>query len=120
MREIDYEMSAPTVLFEDNKACIAFSKNNTNHDRSKHIDIRAYALRDNVRDGVITLEHVDTKHQLADMLTKHQQKATFIDQVDRIFSGSGVSSPPRSGKRKVRNANARAACGCLSCFVNGA
>ena len=60
MSELGYAMSAPTVLFEDNKACIAFSKNNTNHDRSKHIDIRAYALRDLVRNGVIECVHVDT------------------------------------------------------------
>ena len=41
MSDLGYGMNEPTVLYEDNKACIAFSKNNTNHDRSKHIDIRA-------------------------------------------------------------------------------
>ena len=120
MKEIDCEMSAPTVLFEDNQSCIAFSKNNTNHDRSKHIDIRAYALRDCVRDDVIKLVHVDTKNQLADMLTKHQQKSVFIKQVDKLFSGTGLCSPPRSCKKKVRLAHTPRACGCMSCFVNGA
>ena len=119
MKDVDCEMSAPTVLYEDNKACMAFSKNNTNHDRSKHIDIRAYAvaLRDTVRNGVIELVHIDTKNQLADMLTKHQRKATFIDHVERIFSAQA----PKFNPRKVKCARARVnMCGCLSCFVGGA
>ena len=117
MKDVDCEMSAPTVLYEDNKACMAFSKNNTNHDRSKHIDIRAYALRDTVRNGVIELVHIDTKNQLADMLTKHQRKAIFIDHVERIFSAQA----PKFNPRKVKCARARVnMCGCLSCFVGGA
>ena len=117
MKDVDCEMSAPTVLYEDNKACMAFSKNNTNHDRSKHIDIRAYALRDTVRNGVIELVHIDTKNQLADMLTKHQRKAIFIDHVERIFSVQA----PKFNPRKVKCARARVnMCGCLSCFVGGA
>ena len=116
MREIGYEMSTPTVLYEDNKACMSFSKNNTNHDRSKHIDIRAYALRDKVREGVIKLKHVDTKHQLADMMTKHQQKATFIKHMEKIYSAD--SMPPRSSTWKVRSAH-DGMCACLSCFTCG-
>ena len=112
MRELGYEMDEATVLYEDNKACIAFSKNNTNHDRSKHIDIRAYALRDKVRDGEMELVHVDTKHQLADMLTKHQQKSTFIKHVEKIFSHSGPP-PATKGPQRV------AMCNCVSCFTCG-
>ena len=54
------------------------SKNNTSHDRSKHIDVRAYALRDAVRNGTVQCVSIDTKHQLADMLTKHQTKTNTI------------------------------------------
>ena len=76
--DIGYTIESPTVLYEDNKACIAFSKNNTSHDRSKHIDIRAYALRDAVKNGTVQCVSIDTKHQLADMLTKHQTKTNTI------------------------------------------
>jgi hypothetical protein len=55
MREFGYDCSHPSIIYEDNKACIAFSKNNTCHDRTKHIDIRAYALRDMVRAGEVYL-----------------------------------------------------------------
>jgi hypothetical protein len=113
LSELGYEMNEPTPIYEDNKACIAFSKNNTSHDRTKHIDIRAYNLRDHVRNGVVKLLHVETKHQLADMMTKTQLKNTFLTHTDKIFSGT--PHPPKytvgGGHRK---------CACVTCFVGSA
>jgi hypothetical protein len=117
MKEIGYDMKAQTIMYEDNMSCIAFSKNNTNHDRSKHIDIRAYALRDKVKEGVVKLVHVDTKNQLADMMTKHIQKATFKKHVERIFSGQSCL-PPKSAAWKVSR-EAKGMCVCASCFAGG-
>ena len=78
MHDLGYAMNGPSHIYEDNKACISYSKNNTCHDRTKHIDIRAYNLRDNVRAGLVALLHIDTKQQLADMLTKTQTKKLFF------------------------------------------
>ena len=70
--ELGQTQTKATKIYEDNKACIyAYSKNNTCHARTKHIDNRAYILRDHVRDGDVELVHVDTNDQLADMMTKH-------------------------------------------------
>ena len=114
MNEMGYEMKDATVMYEDNKACIAFSKNNTNHDRSKHIDIRAYALRDCVRNGIVELVHVDTENQLADMLTKHQRKKDFSRHTHEVFCRCG---PPPKSKRAGRTRIGM--CQCMSCFVGG-
>jgi len=112
--EIGCTQTKPTHIYEDNKACIAYSKNNTCHARTKHIDNRAYILRDHVRDGMIELLHVDTNSQLADMMTKAQLKHTFIEHTNRIFSGACTPSEPTKGGAKV------GVCHCLSCFVGGA
>ena len=114
LRDLGYDLIEPTLMYEDNKACIAFSKNNTSHDRTKHIDIRAYALRDHVRDGHIEVVHVETKHQLADMLTKTQLKKTFLQHREQIFAGE--TTPPQY----VKGGACKAMCACLSCFVGGA
>lgn len=53
LAELGMSQEGPTVIYEDNKACISYSKNNTNHDRTKHIDNRAYQLRDFVKSGDI-------------------------------------------------------------------
>ena len=114
LMDLGYEFTKPTLIYEDNKACIAFSKNNTSHDRTKHIDIRAYALRDHVRDGHIEVVHVETKHQLADMLTKTQLKKTFLQHRDKIFAGE--TTPPQY----MKGGACKSMCACLSCFVGGA
>jgi len=115
LAELGMPQEGPTVIYEDNKACISYSKNNTNHDRTKHIDNRAYQLRDFVKSGNIKLVHVCTTDQLADMFTKHQLQHTFIRHRDRIFDGDVVppSLPPHQHQRALH-------CNCLCCFVSGA
>jgi hypothetical protein len=94
MKDLGYEQKSPTILWEDNKACIAFSKNHTCHDRSKHIDIREHWLRDLVSGLDVRLLHVATAHQLADFLTKHLRTATHILVTDIILGGKPL---PKEG-----------------------
>ena len=115
--ELGYTQTSATQIYEDNKACIAYSKNNTCHARTKHIDNRAYILRDHVRGGVIELVHVDTNDQLADMMTKAQLKHTFIEHTNRIFHGMHTTPEPTMGEEHVKRV---CVCHCLSCFVGGA
>jgi hypothetical protein len=114
MRDIGYVMDEPTVVYEDNKACIAYSKNNTCHDRTAHIDRMAYRLKDWVKDGTIRLCHVSTSDQLADMMTKAQLKCTFNEHVDRILSGPVAKPKLQPGGEHVTH------CNCLTCFVGSA
>jgi transposase InsO family protein len=85
--DLGYPQEAPTIMWEDNKAAIAFSKNQTCHDRSKHIDIRVYWLRDLVLAGSIVMLHIPTGDQLADFLTKHLRKPGHEKARDTILGG---------------------------------
>jgi hypothetical protein len=58
------------TLYCDNLSAINISKNPIQHSRTKHIDIRHHSIRDHVEDKVVTLEHVATENQLADIFTK--------------------------------------------------
>ena len=58
------------TLYCDNMNAINISKNPIQHSRTKHIDIRHHFIRDLVEDKVVTLEHVATENQLADIFTK--------------------------------------------------
>ena len=77
----------PTVVYEDNKAAISFSKNHTCHDRSKHIDIRHFWLREMVTRGDIRLLHVGTLEQAADILTKYLPTKSFRKFRDKMLHG---------------------------------
>jgi hypothetical protein len=61
----------------DSTSAISVAKNPVLHSRTKHIDVRYHFLRDNVEKGIIDLTHVPSQKQLADILTKPLDQATF-------------------------------------------
>ena len=71
------ELKEPIVLFEDNKACIDYSKNSTNHQRTKHISVRYHFIRDLITDKVLHLQAIPTEENIADILTKPLDKRIF-------------------------------------------
>ena len=62
----------PTVIWEDNAACISMSKNPVNPEAAKHwhIDIACHKLRELYQNKVIILQKIPTQEDLADALTK--------------------------------------------------
>ena len=64
-------------LYCDNKSAIALSCNNVQHSRAKHIDIRHHFIREQVENEVVELYFVETKYQLADILTKALPRERF-------------------------------------------
>jgi len=64
-----FEITSIRVL-EDNQACIRIAKNPVLTQRSKAIDIKYHYARHYVASGTFKIEYIDTKRQLADVLTK--------------------------------------------------
>eukprot|EP00961_Rhodomonas_salina_P024877 335118-Rhodomonas_salina.1 len=84
LEEMGHEQVGPTPLAEDNIACIYMSKSSAMYHKSKHIDVRVYKLREFVRDGVMTLHHVPTNEQVADVLTKSLPSPAFVKHRDKM------------------------------------
>jgi hypothetical protein len=61
----------------DCTSAISVAKNPVLHSETKYIEVRYHFLRDNVEKGNITLIHVPTHDQLADIFTKPLDQATF-------------------------------------------
>lgn len=123
MCELDMKQIEPTKMYEDNKACISFGKNNTNHERTKHIDIKAYYLRDYIKGKIIDLEHIKTDDQLADMLTKMQLTHVFERHTKQIMCGEPNEPTVVKAKRKlpkfmrkIMGKNGARTCNCITCF----
>ena len=47
------------------------------HDKSKHIEIRYFYIRDMAQKGAIKLQYVSTNEQVADVLTKPLCRVKF-------------------------------------------
>jgi hypothetical protein len=71
------------------------------HSKTKHIEVRYNFLRDNVEKGKITLIHVPTHDQLADIFTKPLDQATFtrLRGAWCVFvSGTALGVPLNNGE----------------------
>lgn len=72
------------LLKVDNQSAIALCKNPVFHERSKHIDIRYHYVRSCVEEEQISMEHVRTGAQLADILTKPLPRVRFQEMKEKI------------------------------------
>jgi hypothetical protein len=77
LAELGFPQSKPTTIYEDNRACIAISKNPENHTRMKHIDVKFHFVREKVNAKEIILMPISTEEQTADALTKPLPKETL-------------------------------------------
>ena len=85
--EIKRESPQMILIHEDNQSAISPSKNPQYHGRSKHnIDIRYHYIRDQVKDGIINVQHCKTDDMIADMMTK----GLHGDQLEKLRKMAGV------------------------------
>ncbi len=83
----------------DNQAAISLCKNPVHHERSKHIDTRFHHIRECIEEGLIEVQHVNTKDQLADIFTKSLGRQKFIEMRRKV----GVQEVKSSNKIKEVN-----------------
>lgn len=84
LREVGTMQSAPTVVHCDNKGAIRLALNPGTHHRTKHIDIKHHFIRELIDDDVISLEYIQSKRQLADILTKGLPKPRHIENTAEL------------------------------------
>jgi hypothetical protein len=63
----------------DNKSALALAKNPVFHERSEHIWVRHHFIRGCLEEGSIKASYINTKDQLADLLTKPLGRIRFLE-----------------------------------------
>jgi len=58
-----------TVLYQDNQGAIFLEKNNSNTQRTKHIDVRYHFIRQAIHDGRIEIQYCPTEAMIADIFS---------------------------------------------------
>ena len=99
-------ISAPQVLILcDNISAGHIADHPTSYQRTKHIDIRHHFVRAHVEDLSILIKYVETKRQLADILTKSFDIPRFQQLKKQLDNGdyqtvTGPVTRARSQKRE--------------------
>jgi hypothetical protein len=68
--DLDVANGLVPMLFEDNKGAIFLAKKRDNTGRARHIDVHYHFVRERIELGELGVQHVGTKDQIADILTK--------------------------------------------------
>jgi len=72
------------MIYCDNKSGVRLEKSPMFRDKSKHIEIRYYFIRDMVQRGFIRLHHISTDEKIADILTEALSKGKFLVFIEHL------------------------------------
>jgi hypothetical protein len=86
LEELGKQVTTPITIYVDNQSTIKFSENDVSRDRTKHIDIKHFFVKDEIEKQTIIIKWVATDKQLADIFTKGLPAPTFINIRDKLVS----------------------------------
>lgn len=70
LTDMDRQPKAATKIHEDNQSCIKLINNEKISNRTKHIDVKYFFIRDLIKQGKIDLIDCSTNDMLAEIMTK--------------------------------------------------
>jgi hypothetical protein len=69
----------PIMVYQDNKSTIVLAeKGRSNADRTRHINIRCYFVKDKIEAQEVQVKYIPTEDMVADFFTKPLQGSLFI------------------------------------------
>jgi hypothetical protein len=77
LAELGFAQTSPTIILEDNRACIKMIENPMVSERNKHIEMDVHFIRDHYTMENIKPIYVSTQEQKADLLTKNLPRPLF-------------------------------------------
>ena len=83
LRELKVEGGAVKML-SDSQAAISIAKNPVHHDRTKHIEIDRHFISEKVNNGIVELNYVPSRLQIADILTKALPRDNFEELKSKL------------------------------------
>ncbi|RVW28893.1 Retrovirus-related Pol polyprotein from transposon RE1 [Vitis vinifera] len=75
--DLGYLSRQPIRLFCDNKAACDIAHNLVQHDRTKHVEVDRFFIKEKLDDKIVELPKIRSEDQLADILTKAVSSQVF-------------------------------------------
>ncbi|KAI0511939.1 hypothetical protein KFK09_012573 [Dendrobium nobile] len=70
LEDFHIPQTAPTIIYCDNTSAITLANNPVYHARTKHIDVDCHFIRSSIQDKHLSVHHICTNDQIADIFTK--------------------------------------------------
>ena len=83
--DLDIPQETATIAYEDNNGCTAMGNSQKPTSRTRHIDIKYFALCEWIERDYIHLERLDTAVNMADHLTKALSRTLFHRHADFLL-----------------------------------
>ena len=77
-------IARPLKIYCDNSAAVFFSKNDKYSKGAKHMELKYFAVKEEVQKQRVSIEHISTNLMIADPLTKGLPPKTFTGHVERM------------------------------------
>ncbi|KAK0581627.1 hypothetical protein LWI29_016112 [Acer saccharum] len=82
--DLGFHPKGSMKLYCDNKASVQIANNPVQHDRTKHVEIDRFFIKENIEEKIIEIPYVPSKDQLADILTKAINGRNFHDSISKL------------------------------------
>jgi len=109
---IGLNRTQPTTLLIDSQCAMDIANNSKISERSKHIEVQHFFIREHIEAGTVRLQHVPSDQQVADTLTKPLSRVAFkrcagmlglIPRNDKIKQQKMHEQPERRGEVLEQN-----------------
>jgi len=85
MLELDFRQPRPMPMFCDNQSTIYIAQNLIFHERTKHIEVDCYLVKDAWTKKVVSLPFILSSKQLVDLLTKAASPKVFSVLYNKLY-----------------------------------
>ena len=86
VEEMGLPMEAPSLVYVDNSGAVELSRDRKSCHRSRHVDRRYFKVRELAAEGQLHVEHIDTKLNSSDLLTKPLPIDSFTRHRARLLN----------------------------------
>ena len=93
---IGLSRTQPTTLLVDSQCAMDIANNSKISERSKHIEVQHFFVREHIEAGTVKLQHVPSEKQIADTLTKPLLRVAFKRCADML----GLSQHDSDAKKQ--------------------